>query len=505
MYKTRLKTWGTSKNNSEQEAWAMMRKRVARQAIGKETVFRKRGKPVVKDLERYFNRKGFKNPEAMARYHDAPTPPDLSCLTPPRVATPTTAPMSRIIELPDDDNGDAFEDWQQAGPSNGVLNRFNPEQSRPGQPSQAHSSGYSEWNDQYIFADVNPVRDLISYGLETQQLRRTPAPPTVYLVNDLLFHNVRSYLRGSYGNGVFAQFQQSRLDMIKSTRGDGDLGRFSNLWTTGNQLFSKGRYVEGRRVFGKVFEALDTIVKEADPGSLSYLLEMHLDLGRKLPEMAVLLRAHMEEAAKVYHPKDHPWRTLMAAISKLDQGSLNQAILNSWHLTNEELKMCMGQFDPGYLNSYTQWAACVQDPVEMEENLRGLVKTSGTILRPTDDRYLRIRCEHAWSLFHRGNFVAALEAAEKLIIDAWTADAKGFEIDALRLAATCHYELGRVHGAENLLKETIIKLQAFYGRLHPRALRFMMTLQGWLRGWGREDDAAKYNDAIDAILGPDEV
>jgi hypothetical protein len=63
MYKTRVQKWGLDKKTKEPEAWAILRIKMARDLVGKDSAFRVRGKPVtIDDVLRYFKRKGYCKP-----------------------------------------------------------------------------------------------------------------------------------------------------------------------------------------------------------------------------------------------------------------------------------------------------------------------------------------------------------------------------------------------------------------------------------------------------------
>lgn len=67
MYKSRIKKWNLDKKTKEGEAWAILRMKMHRDAAGKESAFRVRGRTViVDDVLRYFKRKGILNPEVEA-------------------------------------------------------------------------------------------------------------------------------------------------------------------------------------------------------------------------------------------------------------------------------------------------------------------------------------------------------------------------------------------------------------------------------------------------------
>jgi hypothetical protein len=500
MYKRHITLWNLRKNTREEEALAMIRKKSLRDAAGKESAFRVRGKPVsMENVFQYFKRKGISDPETSASNMNAPTPSALSCWTP----TPSSSPKPHLMEQHNQSQQgpqSQFQDNLTFGMPIGLFcGPVDAIEQIPG-----YLTDDQIWGNFPLIQDTQ-VLEMLSPGMQSFQIPRSPSPPLTLMIQEKLFFNVNAYVRGSHEGGMLTRFEEGMLTNIKSTRGDGVLGQFSNLWTTGSQFMLAGSFIEGRRVFSKVSELLVAIVQEGDPSSLGYLLEMLLDVGRKLPKLAALLRTHMNEMARSTFPQEHPWRNIMSVIANMDEPYLNETLFKSWGFANDVFEKSLGQFHPNYISSYTQYVSCVEDPVNMERIFRNLVEEGEFALLESDDRFLRLRCEHAWSLFHKGNYHEALASSNELLVNAWKIGAHGFEIDCLRLSATCQHQMGSMYEAETNLREAIKKLRSFYGQSHPRALRFIMTLQGWLREWGREDEANVLNADVDALLGPDDI
>jgi len=84
MYKTRLAKWGLYKNNREHEMKAIFSKLTERAAVGKESSFELRGHKVnMKDVERYFKRKGFSVRDIISwKAAQMSMPRGLRCFTP---------------------------------------------------------------------------------------------------------------------------------------------------------------------------------------------------------------------------------------------------------------------------------------------------------------------------------------------------------------------------------------------------------------------------------------
>lgn len=92
MYKTKITEWGLDKKNKKEEVLTMLRKKSERDAAGKKTTFRLRGRDVdFGDVQRYATRNHISDANIAALVASHPqTPPDLQCLTP----SPPPGPMN---------------------------------------------------------------------------------------------------------------------------------------------------------------------------------------------------------------------------------------------------------------------------------------------------------------------------------------------------------------------------------------------------------------------------
>jgi hypothetical protein len=91
MYKNHITKWELDKRNKEQEVMAIVRKKCHRDAVGKRSEFRIRGRIVsIEDVHRYLKRKGMSIEDAIARR--AATPLNLRCRTPETVPSSPANP-----------------------------------------------------------------------------------------------------------------------------------------------------------------------------------------------------------------------------------------------------------------------------------------------------------------------------------------------------------------------------------------------------------------------------
>jgi hypothetical protein len=92
MWKTKITEWGLDKNNKKDDVLAILRKKAERDAAGKKTLFKLRGRDVdFKDIERYATRNHITETTIGELVASHPrTPSDIQCLTPepiPRLIT----------------------------------------------------------------------------------------------------------------------------------------------------------------------------------------------------------------------------------------------------------------------------------------------------------------------------------------------------------------------------------------------------------------------------------
>src|SRR6266536_1669406 len=85
MYKSRITKWGLDKKNKKSDMALILCKKTQRDAIGKDTTFRVRNRPVsIEEVHRYFKRKG-----GIQDLSPPGTPPD----TPPHISYRTPSPV----------------------------------------------------------------------------------------------------------------------------------------------------------------------------------------------------------------------------------------------------------------------------------------------------------------------------------------------------------------------------------------------------------------------------
>ncbi|KAI5861530.1 hypothetical protein GGS23DRAFT_137872 [Durotheca rogersii] len=96
MYKTKLTQWKFFKNNRQTDVANLLFLQQNRQALGKETVFRRNGKPV--DIEAYMKRRGVSATDLVEAADFSELPPTVRCRTPPSVPKLLDPPGDLLVK-----------------------------------------------------------------------------------------------------------------------------------------------------------------------------------------------------------------------------------------------------------------------------------------------------------------------------------------------------------------------------------------------------------------------
>jgi hypothetical protein len=192
MYKDRIKKWGLEKKNKERDMVAILRKKTKREAIGKDTKFRVRGRIVkMEDVLHYFKRK-----KAMQKSEASvtSTPSDISCWTPSPVHTPrpldNDTQMISIDHSSSEENSSGFLPLLPANNDTGagaVVNRY----------THAPSSVDNEDVSRSTIIDI--YRILSEYS----SIPHSPSPPRTLLAPDRLFFSIKTYFEGCCETGTW--------------------------------------------------------------------------------------------------------------------------------------------------------------------------------------------------------------------------------------------------------------------------------------------------------------
>jgi hypothetical protein len=110
-----------------------------------------------------------------------------------------------------------------------------------------------------------------------------------------------------------------------------------------------------------------------------------------------------------------------------------------------------------------------------------------------------------WSLYSQNQFAEP----EQIMLDILSrARSKGWydlEADVLGILARSQFQQDNKSSAEKNLRHSIQLTREVWGMEDPRTIDIMVILLGWLREWGREEEADQLQAEITEAIGRDDI
>ncbi len=494
MYKARIAKWGLDKKTKEAEAWAVLRVKVRRDAVGKDSEFRVRGKPVtVEDVLRYFKRKGIMHPEVPPQRSEASTPPAIEYWTP----IPSPKPSNKNFQVPEGDDAQNRADFVEfhGTEMNGVQ--------------YATASISMLGNDNVkAYLNVDQTQQLLfsSPDIQSFEITRSPLPPQRLLVPEKLFASIRAYYGGALSSGVFKTDKYGHLRSVNEVSGN-LLVDFYQLCRAGADLMNSKSFVQGRQCLSKASGLVSDLLREQDPSTLEHIFDLLLQFrDRDQNEILRILRYLLDGMVSRLFAEEHPWRQVFSQIGNLDDADFELALAEAWRCTCDILATFLGQFHRTTIYYYTNFLKSVYSPNGATQVLHDLLVRGEHELDEFDERLLDIKLDYGRALYLQGLYTEALEIFKELLDRCRDIDSQPSDISIiLEMIALCQYGMGHEHEAELTKRQGIKVAEGAYGKFDSLVLQLKARLQEWLRSWGREAEAAALKVEMDEILGPDDI
>jgi hypothetical protein len=486
MFKDRIKTWGLERKNKERDMTAILRKKTQREAVGKKSSFRVRGRVVViENVLQYFKRKKEIpkiGPSA------ASTPPDISCRTPSPVHTPR--PIG---------NGSYMDTFLPlASASNG-------------RDAGAVVSGWTSTPP--IVDDEHLIGRTYNFVSDRSKILHSPSSPRSLLVAERLFFSINVYFDGSFRIRPWITDESHSTPIAPGTLSlPNHAPDFETYCRNAAEFLRLGSTVKFRRALSKAINLVKDLLLAEHPRTLDCFLEVFLSLLRvgRL-EIASFLRNYISEMAAIVIAREHPWGHICRLISMLDTESLEQALIQSWRCTINAFENSFGPFNQLTLGAHLQFIHQVYASTDLLEEERLL-------------RELLAQCEHVSNIPTVPttgiilNLMRNMTAQERytegeqlgLVVLSRTQDDWGIirvieSIIVLKFMAQSQYQQHQAKKAEESLRMTIEMVTEYGGMNHPLAIEMMVNLEEWIRGWGRQEEADELQAEIDKLVGRDEI
>jgi hypothetical protein len=502
MYKDRIKTWRLDKKNKEHDMVAILRKKTERKAVGKQTSFRVRGQVVtMENVLHYLKRKKGKPEIGIST---ASTPSDISCWTPSPVHTPQSIDDGTEIISANHRASEAhFNNFLPLTPVNNDID--------------AGVVGMG-WTPAPLLADENiiqlTVNDIYDFLSDCSRISRSPSPPQTLLVAEDLLFSIKTYVDGSLESGTWISDENGYCTTRTpaGTIAPDYTYDFSTYCRLAAGLVEKGPSIEFRRALSKAFNLVQDLLRAENPRTLDCLFDVYLYLISKgLPEIVSMLRNYINEMAANIIVRENPWGHICRLIGMLDAESLEQAIVKSWKCTLDAFGKALRPLSLHALTVHIQFINRVYSSVDLlkeEKLLQGLLaqfeqRSSMSTLQAA--KVNLVKCSLGYNAILQRNYTEAEELGLDILSRAQEEKLWVNKVEALEVIAWSQFQQHKTNSAEMNMLDAIKLVVDHWGITDPWAIRNMIHLEGWLRNWGREEDADKLKAKIGQLIGRDEI
>ncbi|KKY13893.1 hypothetical protein UCRPC4_g06909 [Phaeomoniella chlamydospora] len=283
----------------------------------------------------------------------------------------------------------------------------------------------------------------------------------------------------------------------------------SPLLTPGADRIEKGLHVEFGRALSKASALVEQILRAEHPRTLACFLEVFIHLIQNgLTAVTSLLCEFIKEMSAKVIRKGHPWAQICQLLGELDTESFADAMAQTWKCTTDIFDIELGPFSRLAVSvrlDYIKRVYGITNYGEEERLLRNLLTQLGNI--PTHPKP-RVMLNLAHNLNrqerHDDAEAMALEVHSLLQREGIYARRVVERIESLKIVSYSQFNQGNAASAEQTMHEAMELIVDQWGIQHPWILEFKNVLEGWLRAWGREEDANKLRGEIEELMGKDE-
>jgi len=345
------------------------------------------------------------------------------------------------------------------------------------------------------------------------RLTRQPVIKAFHVTETLLY-SIDAYVAGMYDQGHWAPMSDRSLQPASSDTQDSEddaytvLDRFYSGCVTACELMEEKKFVEARKILSAACALLRSIIASGHRETLNYFVSIFFELtqGRFASLVGVLdlLRNFLGNMAMLVLPERHPFRAICCAVGRMDVSELNKAIILSLKTLIDVSEKKEGRYSPSAFRSQLSYVSLLHAnrPVEEEIALRQLLsEVRGRSLDGTFNalKFLLINLQGQ-------NRIEECEAlgVEYLALAQTHAGDGATDVDialGLQMQAKSQYRLGKAALAEaNQRKQVGIMIAT--NNLNW-AIRGLGILEGWLRDWGRANEADELVEEIERLIEQD--
>ena len=502
MYKHRINKWGFDKNCKAGEMQAIARKKLERDAIGKASSFRIRGRQVdFEEKRRHFRKKSHYSPETVvvrAKYLRSATPSEIEVLT-PEPSNPSTS------------SNDAH--FVDSAPLTVAERGFTPSYQKPRnfwlKKDPAHPS--SDLVRRQSLWVNNNLRRLSSLGRIPPLLE----PPRHLAIPERLFLGIKTLLQSSWDRDLWSTNERGYLVSRKGAHGSRPAEKaifsFLDYSVTAMCLLKRKSFVEARQLLFKACETCDDIVEEEHARTVPIIFLMYSRLATEgYGDAAIKVLEHLKNVAKMTTSRTPALGQLMEILLLVDQ-NVEEFYFTAWRCSEDIFEQRLEAFHRTWLESHLDYIEQI--------GLRSGWRAAESLLRPlltqceqlcdrSDSRCQEILCKLAWNLFFQGKFDEVEKLGQNILRYASRSQSDGIDatwtLRALHVISAAQYSQCKNDQAEDSLRRYVELAANFYGEQDPTTIRRSLRLEKWLLSWGRREEASMLAAQRARILGPAE-
>ena len=481
IYKRRIKKWGLDKNCKANEMKAIARKKVERDAMGKASMFKIRGRQIeIEEVLRYFKRKRKSDHSLEAwvvreGFPRSETPSSIEVST-PRASTPT--PSSRI-------------------PSRQIPRNY-------GHKTDAPHLSRDLVRRQYLWMP-NHLRSRSSLD----RISPTLDPPRDLLVSERLFAAIKTLIQSSLDINMWSIDENGNLTSRKSPLGP-NVAIFDFLWycQTAKSLLDRKLFVEARQLLYKACEQCKDVVEEEHPDTLAITFEVYFSFAQAgYSDAAIKVFQHLKARAMVAPFSTPPFRRFIENFLLVNE-STEEVYFIAWKCSDDNFKQRLDPFHQTWLLAHLDYIMRIRSRIglpEAEIGLRSLLTQCEQLCGRSDPRRFSILRRLTWILHEQRKFQEAEEVGQGILQWAENSKDKVWTMKALDIVSRSQYFQNKYDQAKDTLERCIDIAAGYYGDQHPVVIEYLVRLEEWLLYWGRREEAMELAAQRAQILGPAEI
>jgi hypothetical protein len=268
-------------------------------------------------------------------------------------------------------------------------------------------------------------------------------------------------------------------------------------------------YVEFRRALSKASALVEPILRAEHPRTLACFLEVFIHLIQTgHPKVTLSLRRFIKDMSAEVTGKGHPWSQICQLLGELESDSLVQAMARIWKCTTDTFESELGPFNRLAVSvrlDYIKRVYGFANDLEEERLLRDLLAQLGGTPRGPTPRVM-LNLAHNLNRQQRHDEAEAMAHGVLSLLENHGIYATRIveRIECLKVVSRSQFNREKTLEAEQNMRKAIRMIVDQWGTQHSWVLEFKNVLEGWLRDWGREEDAKALRREIEKLMEKDE-